>query len=190
MKHYIIILRNNKNSEIYGKNAIDTGKKYFWNLEIFDAIDGNNENLSDYSLKPTDFSKKCKSAFNRSGVVGCFLSHYKLWQKCIELNEPIGIFEHDIIFQKYHPTNINFEEILRLDKLPKGKDYGTGDWWEGSHAYFISPNGAKKLINWVDTYGAYPSDVMLGSKIVKIEFNNDSLISLDNSSKIVSLTKK
>jgi GR25 family glycosyltransferase involved in LPS biosynthesis len=31
----------------------------------------------------------------RLGVIGCFLSHFYLWKKCIELNEPILILEHD-----------------------------------------------------------------------------------------------
>ncbi len=188
MKNFIIILKSNKISESYGKNAIDSAKKLQWNLEIFNAIDGNQETLANYNLQATTNNKKCNSAFNRLGVVGCFLSHYNLWLKCLKLNEPIGIFEHDVIFQKSLPINIKFDEVLRLDKLSKGKDHGTGNWWEGSHAYFITPKGAKKIVNWVSANGAWPSDVILGSNVVKIEFDNNFLISLDNSSKNYSLT--
>ena len=28
----------------------------------------------------------------------CFLSHYSLWKKCVELKEPIMILEHDVEF--------------------------------------------------------------------------------------------
>jgi len=189
MKKFIIILKNNKNSEFYGNNAFLSGKNFCWDLEIFNAINGEKESLADYNLHTTNSSKKCKLSFNRPGVVGCFLSHYNLWMKCVELDEPIGIFEHDVIFQKPFSNNIEFNEILKLDKLQKGKNYGTGDWWEGSHAYFISPLGAKKLINWVKTNGVWPSDVLLGTKIVQIEFDQNNLISLDNSSKNFSLTK-
>ena len=31
------------------------------------------------------------------GEVGCFLSHWRLWEKCIELNEPILILEDDAV---------------------------------------------------------------------------------------------
>jgi len=189
MKHFIVVLKNNKISEFYSKNAFESAKKFNWDLKIFDAVDGNRESLSDYNLKTNIISKKSSSAFSRPGVVGCFLSHYKLWLKCLELNESIGIFEHDIIFQKPFSINIKFNELLRLDKLSKGKEHGTGDWWEGSHAYLITPTGSKKLIDWVTKNGAWPSDVILGTKILKIEFNNDNLISLDKSSKNYSLTK-
>jgi len=188
MKNFIIILKNNKISEFYGNNAMESGKKYNWNLETFNAISGKEVSLSDYNLKATSSSKKCNSAFNRPGVVGCFLSHYNLWIKCLTLNEPIGIFEHDVVFQKSFPNNVKFEEVLRLDQLSKGKNHGTGDWWEGSHAYIITPLGAKKLVNWVTTNGAWPSDVILGTNVVKIQFDKNALISLDNSSKEHSLT--
>jgi len=36
---------------------------------------------------------------SRPGVVGCFYSHYALWNKCIELGEPIMIFEDEKIEQ-------------------------------------------------------------------------------------------
>jgi GR25 family glycosyltransferase involved in LPS biosynthesis len=189
MKNFIIILKNNKTSEFYGNNAIESGKRYNWILERFNAVNGKEVSLADYNLKPTDSSKKCNSAFNRLGVVGCFLSHYNLWIKCLELNEPIGIFEHDVLFQKSFSNNIKFNEVLRLDQLTKGKEHGTGDWWEGSHAYFITPIGAKKLVDWANQYGAWPSDVMIGTKVVKIEFDNNIMIALDNSSKQVSSTK-
>jgi len=189
MKSFIIILKDNKTSEFYGNSAIESGKNYNWDLELFNAVDGRKESLSDYNLKATSFSKKCSSAFNRPGVVGCFLSHYNLWIKCLKLNEPIGIFEHDVIFQKPFPNNVKFEEVLRLDQLTKGKDHGTGEWWEGSHAYLITPAGAKKLVNWITLNGAWPSDVILGTSVVNIEFDNNSLVSLDNTSKEHSLTK-
>ena len=33
---------------------------------------------------------------SRPGVIGCFYSHYNLWKKCIELEQPIMIFEDDV----------------------------------------------------------------------------------------------
>lgn len=189
MKNFVLILKNNKNSEAYGKNCIESAKKYKWNIEIFDAVNGYNHTLSEYDLVPSMISKKCESAFNRPGVVGCFLSHYSLWLKCLELDEYIGIFEHDIIFQKNIPEEIVFDEVLRLDRLQSGKNHGTGNWWKGSHAYFVSPKGAKKLIDWSKKHGAFPSDVMLGTDIVNIEFDQNNLISLDETSRLVSTTK-
>lgn len=30
------------------------------------------------------------------GELGCYASHYLMWQKCVEINEPIIILEDDI----------------------------------------------------------------------------------------------
>jgi len=37
---------------------------------------------------------------SRPGVIGCFYSHYNLWKRCVELNEPIMIFEDDVKFYR------------------------------------------------------------------------------------------
>ena len=34
------------------------------------------------------------------GIIGCFDSHYRLWQKCCQLKEPILIMEDDINYGK------------------------------------------------------------------------------------------
>ena len=190
MKSYIIILRNHDKSEEYGSQALLTGKEQGWDVERFDAIDGRLNSLSEFNIKPTTLNKKCFNAFSRSGVIGCFLSHYSLWKKCLDKNKPIGIFEQDIIFQKSPIFNQEFSDILRLDKpaMP-GKNCGTGEWWEGSHAYILKPEGAKKLIQWTHEFGAFPSDVMLGNKILNIEFDTNNLTLLNMGSRKFSLTK-
>ena len=70
-----------------------------------------------------------------------------------------------------------------------GKEYGTGNWWEVSHAYILKPAGAKKLIDWTMSFGAFPSDVIIGTKVLNIDFNTDGLIVLNKESKTFSLTK-
>lgn len=189
MKNYLILLKNHEKSKEFSQVALSSAKNFNWTIEIFDAINGHEFALSDFNIFPTKISKKCNRAFDRPGVVGCFLSHYNLWLKCLKLNEPIGIFEHDVIFQKSYLNSIKFVEVLRLDKLSKGKDHGTGFWWEGSHAYFITPVGAKKLLSWTVNNGAWPVDVILGSKVVNIEFDDNNLIMLNNLSKQFSLTR-
>lgn len=52
-----------------------------------------------------------------NGVIGCFLSHYFLWKKCVDLDNAIGVLEYDAIFIKPLPDNIldQFEDYLNLD---------------------------------------------------------------------------
>jgi GR25 family glycosyltransferase involved in LPS biosynthesis len=190
MKSFIIILKEHLQSEIYGNIALASAAKNNWDIERFDAIDGRQQKLEEYNLHPFYNSTKCVRAFIRPGVVGCFLSHYILWNRCLEKNETIGIFEQDIIFQKPPIFQEEFVDILRLDKPELvGRDYGTGDWWEGSHAYILKPSGAKKLINWAKTTGVFPSDVMIGTNVLDINFNLEGLIKINDDPEKISLTR-
>ena len=188
MKSFVIILKDHEKSEAFGQVALASGNSHGWDLERFNAIDGRKCQLSDFGLTQPTTPKKVKRYFERPGVVGCFLSHYSLWKRCLELNQTIGIFEQDVIFQRPLPSNLNFIDVLRLDRFHEGKNHGTGRWWEGTHGYFITPAGAAKLLNWVAHRGIWNADMMLGTDVVDIQFNDDGLIILDNNSKEYSLT--
>lgn len=58
-----------------------------------------------------------KTVINTTPKQGCFLSHYFLWKKCVELQEPIGVFEYDAILIKPIPEDIldTFTDWLNLD---------------------------------------------------------------------------
>ena len=181
MNSYIIILKDNLKSEKFGKLAIESAKQLQWNVERFDGIDGrkvNNETFKSMNLFINQENKKCRTSFERPGVRGCFLSHYALWKKCLEKNQNIGIFEDDVFFYKQPPIK-KFTDILKLEKLQQGKKYAAGDWWEGAHAYIISPKGAEKLINWTLKNGILPADMMLGTNILDIEFDDSNCVKLN-----------
>ncbi|MEO6906327.1 MAG: glycosyltransferase family 25 protein, partial [Abditibacteriaceae bacterium] len=68
-------------------------------IEFFNAVDArNNEHLR--------FRKHCIKSLTKcylgrdltDAEKGCFASHYCLWQKCVEMNEPIIVMEDDVDF--------------------------------------------------------------------------------------------
>jgi len=196
MKSFIIILKNNLKSEKFGNLAIQSGNQLGWNIARFDGIDGritDDKTFQSMNLFINQENKKCRTSFERPGVRGCFLSHYLLWRKCVEENQNIAIFEDDVIFYKTFPTT-PFEDILKLEKLQQGKKYAAGDWWEGAHAYIISPKGAKKLINWISENGILPTDMMLATNILNVEFDETACVKLNPESQIdvvnTSLTRR
>ena len=69
--------------------------------ERFDAVDGSK--LTYQQLKKLGYDTDSNwidpihSTHLTSGEVGCFLSHYNLWKKCIELNVPLCILEDDAV---------------------------------------------------------------------------------------------
>lgn len=184
MRSFIIVLENHSKSTTFAEIAINSAREQKWNLEVFKAVDGRQlpiNYLDSLQLYPRS-NKKFKKQFERPGVVGCFLSHYTLWNKCIEINEPIGIFEEDVIFLAPPLDNFEFSEILKFEKKKLGKNYGTGEWWQGAYAYLITPLAAKKLVSWSLYNGILPADVMLGTEIVDIKFLEKEIVTLNEDS--------
>jgi GR25 family glycosyltransferase involved in LPS biosynthesis len=122
---------------------------------------------------------------SRPGVIGCFYSHYRLWQKCVELTEPIMIFEDDVKFyRKFNP--VEWEDVLILslgkssflsDPWKKYLEEPTGtpqvvDWknfsMPGASGYAIKPDAAKALIKYYRPYW-YPADNAINKFLVKIQ---------------------
>lgn len=122
-----------------------------------------------------------------TGAKGVFHSHYRLWSLCVELNEPIMVFEDDVVvYRKLTP--LNFEEVLILsinydwDMSLEWKDYLEKDneltsaqpyterFIPGTSGYIIKPAAAKKLL---ETYkNSYIiSDVAMNSSIIKMEIH-------------------
>jgi len=121
------------------------------------------------------------------GEMGCFDSHYRLWQKCIELNEPILIFEDDIMLVRPY-TPIEWDDVLSVafshtKKMPKYQHYldtPTGMPYAalysqasmpGNGGYAIKPHAARVLVEeYKNTY--LPADNAINQHLVKIQIHS------------------
>ena len=143
--------------------------------EFFDAIDGKELKGTDECMSLISR----KRAICRRGVIGCSLSHYEIWKKLLADNDTNNylVFEDDIQFNGDYFAKFN--EIL--GEIPKNMDilylgisitlellhanyskyradqpisihkiiheiYGGGFF-----AYLISKQGAKKILDYIDT---------------------------------------
>lgn len=115
IKGFVITKIGDSVSETMAENCIQSGKNYGFDIEKFAGIYENFDQLiADENL----FSNPEASKHLRHiGVFGCFLSHYFLWKKCIELNIPLAIFEYDAEIFNSLPINFLelFEDYLNLD---------------------------------------------------------------------------
>jgi GR25 family glycosyltransferase involved in LPS biosynthesis len=121
------------------------------------------------------------------GAKGVFHSHYRLWKLCIELNEPIAIFEDDVIIYRNY-TPIEFDEVLVLSLNYDWKmTYKYRKYLEETHeilepikykhpympgtsGYIIKPIAAKKLVDYYDNTNTFIiSDVAMSADIINIE---------------------
>lgn len=90
MKIFVI---NLKRSEARRKKIEAQLKKYNLDYEIFEAVDGYN--LTDEQIAThVDPNNKYVYPF-KSAEVGCFLSHYSIYNKIKELNIPVALILED-----------------------------------------------------------------------------------------------
>ena len=185
MRTFVIRQPNDGLSERLADECIGSAKKFGIVVEKFDGVYSNhNELIAEEKLFP--FPKLTEEKTSKLGFKGCFLSHYMLWKKCIELDTPIMIFEHDALMIRPLPENIlelfthhcildyavhepNYEEILLRNGILKVQNYPklpgrpslskiNASHIRGSHAHIVKPAGAKSLIGHVAAYGFLASD--------------------------------
>ena len=119
----------------------------------------------------------------------CFLSHYKLWQFCAYLGEPILILEHDAIFVRPFEA-FDFDAICMINDprraTPRGGWWyeqmcarGSGIWPKtaifddsrpdglaGNSAYLIQPHAAQRLLEITKEVGAWPNDALICRQLI------------------------
>jgi glycosyl transferase family 25 len=161
----------------YGNDAVGMMEKE-GRLQHPWGIKGPSENE-----EPVEPSGKMASP----GVRGCFYSHYNLWKKCVDLNEPIAIWEDDIkLTRPYIPVEWKDVLVLALghprkshkymhylefpEGDPKAESYQQSSM-PGCCGYAIKPSAAKKLLKtYKKTY--LPADNAINHYIVNIEIHS------------------
>ena len=140
--------------------------------EFFEAVDGKELALTDEIntlFLGNDFG-------SRKGVIGCALSHYKLWKQLVASDsEYYTIFEDDIklcdgfkakweeasndltgidlIFLGYHVREVNKSEINKVLNEGSKKQLDSGIYIGGTFSYIITKLGAKKLLDYISQNG-------------------------------------
>lgn len=72
--------------------------------------------------------------------IACFMSHYRLWEKCVQLQQPIMILEHDAIFVR----KFDYKEI---ENKFTGDIIGLNDPTRATRKYKIFDNNIQKHYN-------------------------------------------
>ncbi len=178
-KIYIISLKKNRER---ANNVIKNLNKLggiFQKNNIFEGVDGSlltETQLKNYLSIKAQYSLKNPCTYDEIrtvGEIGCYLSHYKIWEDIISNN-----YKNCIIFEDDAEPLENYETILNyLNSVPKDYDIAYLGWWNrysynyyinndywlytdksknnknkkrcmilGLYSYMISNNGAKELI--------------------------------------------
>lgn len=208
MLSYVIRLKDDPTSESLADECVASGKRFGLEIEKFNGIYGL-ENIKrvtqDYKIRP--YSEGMKKG--RVGVKGCFLSHYTLWNKSLELDSPILILEQDAEIISKIPKNIEnmFDEFLLLDpfnKFSKGyasdieqslqkeqkiveyfnsssrRKYGVvSEYAMGLQAYIIKPKAVEKLKKSIFEKGYVPADMQCNKDLLKLQTVNKIIASVN-----------
>lgn len=185
------------------ESSIKVGNDF--TIRAFDAIEpGQVANMmTELGLRwtyPWDAPAKCPysgltlipyQTRDRNARMACFLSHYALWQGCIEIGRPVLIFEDDARFiakvdpvtlmnSGFHAASLNdprgatrcadrYHALLQEDKSKT--EVVPVPWVDaapqvphglpGHSAYFLRPELASKLVNHVELFGCWPNDALM-----------------------------
>ena len=142
--------------------TISSGAQHgFKNVQVWPACTPKNCNIWD-EFKRAEIPNQPFVAIKDSrteNIMGCFMSHYLLWNHCITRNEPILILEHDAVFIGGFPNRGDvpeFKGILSIARpsyggfrTPNGKGVHpltSKKYLPGAHGYIITPDAASDLI--------------------------------------------
>jgi len=116
----------------------------------------------------------------RPGAQACFHSHFRLWQHCATIDQPIVVMEHDAGVTAPWPRDIDLDQSVWKLCTPDGRgfrvnDY-TGTWTCGSWAYTLTPRQASQFIEFSRRVGAQAVDKQIGSLVVDWQHWHSNLV--------------
>lgn len=169
-KAYIIRIKNHELSEKLAKRCCDSCEKVGMPCELWDAYDGTGEEIifpSSHNLI-MDMIKITNHHLTKQEIC-CLLSHISLWAKCVLVDKPIVVLEHDAIMAQPYLNHGMYNSISYLGcseqvngwKMyptpPHGTDGPNNHFILRTHAYAIDPASAKNLLSHAIKYGVYTS---------------------------------
>ncbi|XAK47162.1 glycosyltransferase family 25 protein [Campylobacter coli] len=140
---------------------------------FFKAVDAKNKEHLEFKQHFPWWASWALGRELSDGEKACFASHYKLWQECVKIDEPIIILEDDVEFsdeflnngeeyieelskseyeyvrfcytfdKKFYPLNNNY--LLSFEKI------------SGAQGYMLKASAAKKFIKYAKRW-IYPVD--------------------------------
>lgn len=188
-KVYIISLINSghgahlKSAQEWLPQSLSSCGYHGWRASIFSAINGYNLQESDwksFGLNPPKQStnKEKQGIGNLPGAQGCFLSHYSLWNTCIAIDQPIVILEDDAIVIAPLTKISSDYELIKLHAPRRSGQSKLGHWSTGAFAYWITPAGAKKLVECAKNNGPLLADKIIVSSVLNWGYANPPIVKL------------
>ena len=158
MKSVVINLKSREDRRnLFSEN----NKQYLDDIRVSEAVNGAELTHAKLLEMGFDTNKNWRDPILKRvltrGEIGCFISHYKLWEMVAAGNEPVAIFEDDVTLHK--PLSsvehlLGDHEFLYLtysEVTKKGRTAVGDHLWRPCYpywlaAYILTPSAARKLI--------------------------------------------
>lgn len=155
-------------------------KKHKWAFEVVPAVNGHTLTEQSWKSIGVQMSRDGKMS-HRPGAQGCWMSHWRLWNRCVEINQPMVILEHDAVVTAPWPTDLDIDPtLIKLYTTAECKvNPAFGLWSKGAHAYTLTPTQAQCLITHARANSAQAVDKHLGEKVLHWRFHSTDLVVLN-----------
>ena len=161
-------------------DCVQSLEQHGWRYELVPAVDGNKVTQADWRRAGVIMSDLGKMT-RRPGAQGCWLSHFALWQRCVDTQQPAVILEHDALVTAPWPEDLDIDtQLIKLYNSAECKvNPRFGLWSKGSHAYTVTPQQARVLIADAQRGQAQSVDKHLGDRVLPWTFYKDNLVVLN-----------
>jgi len=187
MLAFVIYTPNDPVSIMLANRCVESGIKY--GLFIEKCLGFDKSLARSYAVEHGlhlgfDYLEYKKIRPLRDSQIAIFIAHRKLWSKCVIMNEPIIILEHDSYLIS-SINNINFKGVMNYQRqiwddpnwiyhykmqnlIDHYNKLGTAKYicLPGAAAYSITPSAAKKLLS---IKSMLPLDLFVNKHVVEID---------------------
>lgn len=170
MKGYVGTVMQIPQSVEVANRCIESGKKFGVDVKLVPAVHKS------YALSELEHMGIKMSTFEQSysdvgAVIGNFITQFKIWRTIYESEQPGIVLEHDAVFVAPIPAlegdiiNLGKPSYGRFNTKDKPGVYPMfskdGGYIPGAHGYYVTPKGARQLVETAQRIGAAPVDIYL-----------------------------
>ena len=178
-----------------------------WEPELHDGCTPST--LEEYDIKYNIVNGRITKGYSSEQLMlskkSCFYSHYELWLRCIELDEPIVIVEHDTecVGELKIPDNFDMNRALGIQlttdsmlslsshyRKYKGKSSKNGEgihdifyvhpkgkkYFAGATGYMLTPQACKVIVDYVSDNGWTQNDLLFDDQLIDLQYIHPSPI--------------
>ncbi len=176
MDAYCITLSGLPQSRDVARRCIESGRQHGIGIQPFEAVDKYAAERVMRRLG-LSFSWCDAEASDLQAVIGCFLSHFLLWQRCSDGGRETLVLEHDALFQRALP-DLSHDGLLNIGQ--PSWTFGLDDVWyevqpdgifgypfpqfRGAYGYILRPDRARHLIAAATENGICPVDEFINRR--------------------------